>query len=498
MASVEVAKLRLCCDPRQEGQARFAVEDALRTEIPDDGRLVLLRRMRIASAGSSAHPAHRQAAVREAWQAATGDARHGGEDGADDANCVWFASRAEAEAALLHRLLKGRAVDGWFWKLALAGWRGQTAPQWLDESLGECLGSGDDRRLLVIVETCIEAGAVAVLTTALEDVRTAMPAGQWGHGSSVIVPPQSVTDDDDAPHPDTPKIAAPVSVPAPMAVVVRRLIEIGSTRVPARAILRAFVLRRSPALTLSPRLFDKVVAATLAAITDGAIRQPPQRPEVSADALAATLSEDRHRQDAPQTPEARSPESHPQTDTQLQQERASHPSEAHADPGENPAQPETASPSIVPLRSEHAGLWLVVPSLCEMGLREWLAARPTLLADHPGRQLMLAIARHYRIAAHDPALAVLGEVDPSTPLPEWTMLWRHGLDGWLRRTARRRLHDLIRRPGRLDWDEQRLSVTFPPGAADIRLRRRALDRDPGWTDWLGLSIRFHFRDEVTG
>ena len=74
MAAVEVAKLRLRCDPRAEGQVRFAVEDALRTEIPDDGRLVLLRRMRIAAAGGSAHPAQRQAAVRQAWQAATGGA----------------------------------------------------------------------------------------------------------------------------------------------------------------------------------------------------------------------------------------------------------------------------------------------------------------------------------------------------------------------------------------------------------------------------------------
>jgi hypothetical protein len=71
-------------------------------------------------------------------------------------------------------------------------------------------------------------------------------------------------------------------------------------------------------------------------------------------------------------------------------------------------------------------------------------------------------------------------------------MWRQGLDRWLRRTVRRRLHDLVNRPGELDCGESSLMIHYPAADADLALRRHALDRDPGWTRWLGLSIRYNF------
>lgn len=498
MASVEVAKLRLRCDPQAAGHVRFAVEDALRTEIPDDGRLVLLRRMRISGAGNSAHPAQRQVAMRQAWQAATGGARHGREDGAADANCVWFASRAEAEAVLLSRLLKGKAADDWFWKLALPGWHGQAAHEWLGESLGECLASDDNRRLLVIVEACIGAGETAVLVTALEQIALAMPAQSWARASPVVARPEPAPNAPDAASTGrAPEIATAIPVSAPLAEIVHRLAHHISAPAPARAILRAHVLRQTPALALSPPLLDMVVAATLTAITDRHTAARPQQPDPLPSEFAATSRENRPNPATAPPVQTKAPAAPAPSSEHSPISDANSPRQPDAGLREAPSPPKPDAPPIVPVRSEHAGLWLAIPSLCDMGLREWLSARPAMLADHPGRQLMLAVARHYRIAADDPALAVMGDVDPSRVLPEWTRLWRHGLDRWLRRNARRRLHDLVHRRGRLDWDDERLSVIFPPGAADIRLRRDALDRDPGWTDWLGLSIRYHFRDEVT-
>lgn len=143
-------------------------------------------------------------------------------------------------------------------------------------------------------------------------------------------------------------------------------------------------------------------------------------------------------------------------------------------------------------RSRHAGLWLVVPSLIRLGVREWLTARPELLAHHPGAVLLHAIARHHRVPPDDPALLGLEPPGEAEPIPAWAAAWRHGLDRWLRRTSRRRLHDLLQRPGELEWGERKLDIRFPAEAADLALRRRALDCDPGWTDWLGLSIRYHF------
>ncbi len=73
--------------------------------------------------------------------------------------------------------------------------------------------------------------------------------------------------------------------------------------------------------------------------------------------------------------------------------------------------------------------------------------------------------------------------------------WRVGLDRWLRRVARISLSQTVRRPGWVLAEGERVSVRFRLDAADIRLRRRALDIDPGWVPFLGLVVRYDFRDE---
>jgi hypothetical protein len=164
-----------------------------------------------------------------------------------------------------------------------------------------------------------------------------------------------------------------------------------------------------------------------------------------------------------------------------------------------PSPPEASSePIALPewqrLESAHAGLWLIVPSLIDLGFREWILKRPDLLADNPGRQLFEEIAAHYRVELEDPALAAFEGAFCPKSANDWARMWRCGLDRWLRRVSRRRLHDLLGRQGLLELGDRQLLVHFPAGTADLQLRRRALDRDPGWTDWLGLSIRYRFGD----
>lgn len=115
-----------------------------------------------------------------------------------------------------------------------------------------------------------------------------------------------------------------------------------------------------------------------------------------------------------------------------------------------------------------------------------------MLGENPGSRLLHEISRHHRIHADDPTLAVLGSLADPHERADWARLWRHGLDRWLRRTVGRRLHDLVNRPGEISFGDLKLVVHYPPTHADLALRRRALDRDPGWTDWLGLSIRYNF------
>ena len=81
------------------------------------------------------------------------------------------------------------------------------------------------------------------------------------------------------------------------------------------------------------------------------------------------------------------------------------------------------------------------------------------------------------------------------PNPALLTAWRVGLDRWLRRTAGLRLTDVVHRRGWLTDTGEHLSVRFRIDDADIRLRRRALDIDPGWVSWLGRVVRYHYRDE---
>ena len=494
MAAVEVAKLKIRCDTRVRERTRFAIEDGLRTTIPDDPRLVLLRKMRIGGRFHAADPAEHQAAIKDGWLAAIAGARHGGDDGAKDANCVWFASRDEAEDLLLSRLLAGRLVDDWFWKLAVPGWRGCPIRDWLSQCVSEALATGEDNQLLAIARTCVAASATERLVEALattEQDREGLPARP---AADVVPPPSSsayfnqfsghVAHDDAA--------VAAMSIPPKLRAAIVILVRAGGdARAAAHAIIRAWVVRRSPALIISPSLLASTVAATVAAVVSELPVKPRRERRANGLPSAPIVKRGESSAAAPKTM---------RTD-RLARDRVRHRGTKAQAPGDACAAVEpplvSTDPDTPPLapehrHSRHAGLWLVIPSLVELGFREWLAARPALLGDNPGGLLLQAIARHHRVPPDDPALAILGAPTDIDTFPFWSRMWRHGLDRWLRRTVRRRLHDLVNRPGELHWSEFRLDVRYPSAAADLALRRRALDRDPGWTDWLALSIRYHF------
>jgi hypothetical protein len=150
------------------------------------------------------------------------------------------------------------------------------------------------------------------------------------------------------------------------------------------------------------------------------------------------------------------------------------------------------------LRSAGAGLFLAIVPLIRLGWREWLAERPHLLLHQPGQRLLRRIAAHYRVPPSDPLWSHLPPVDPGADAPpeidQALQLWRAGLDGWLRRKARLRLADLVLRRGWLLPGVETTLVRFPLETIEIRLRRLALDGDPGWVDWLGHSYRLVYRD----
>jgi hypothetical protein len=495
MAAVDIGRLRLRGRPEQAPKATFLIENACRTEIPDSDRLILIRRLDL-----GATPMRGPAAgiVRHAYEAATQGARHGGDDMAAAANCVWFASRAEAHRLLLAALLAGRRPAGWYWPLAVPGWHGQPIGQWLDEILPAALAGIGEPGLLSIVTQIVEAGKTASLLQSLASPacaghRSAAPAPQTPDAApepaGAAVPGDSAEPEERDLHRSVARLRSAMS-PTLRETVEALVLRIGVASKVSTALIERLVASASPSLALAPELMRELTVAYRAVLTaapaphggpPGEARPPLRRRSQSisaAPAAAASVGSGTQEAAAPRPAASRG-------GIEAEERAADAPAAASSVPHFCPAGEEIATAA--------AGLWLVIPSLIHLGFREWLSRRPDLLCDDPGRVLLRRIARHHRVAADDPVLVPLGD-ESDLPPPPWASLWRAGLDRWLRRRARVSLHDLVWRTGFLRLAEDRLLVRFPLEAADIRLRRRALDVDPGWTDWLGLSVRFAFAD----
>lgn len=496
--AVSVRKLIQRGEARHVVRDRVALEDALNTTLSDDGRLVLVRRLQVR--GDLADPARRQYAVRRGWVEAVAGAVHGGKSAANRANCVWFASREEAEALLLRKLLTGEPIEGWFWRLAVPDWGLRPLTDWAPRAVAASLAEKDVGRLACIVQTFVEAGRADLLVAAVGHALAApdgpfadtIPRQALSSGRATLSASSDV--DDEALAVRIAVKMLPQALPAAWRAV---LADLGQTSLPGGAcerVIAAVVEERirqiSPALTLRPRLL-KLVASKAREIVAGGSAAPEQAAGGPSGAQSGaaprwdvvTCCGTRQRASAMARAERR--------DARLGEARAR--SESPLPPEIDLADP--AKPHLLPT-SDHAGLWLIVPSLIRLGFGEWLAERAELLGDNPGRSLILAVARHHRIGPDDPALAPLAPVASDEDLPGWTDAWRIGLDRWLRRTARRRTHDLVRRPGKFALGEHRIDIHFPLDAADLRLRRPALDRDPGWVAWMGLSVRYHFGAEA--
>lgn len=70
--------------------------------------------------------------------------------------------------------------------------------------------------------------------------------------------------------------------------------------------------------------------------------------------------------------------------------------------------------------------------------------------------------------------------------------WLTAMRRFCRRYVRIGLADLVRRSGRISATRTHIDIFFKLGQADIRVRKAGLDTNPGWTNWLGRVIQFHY------
>jgi hypothetical protein len=70
--------------------------------------------------------------------------------------------------------------------------------------------------------------------------------------------------------------------------------------------------------------------------------------------------------------------------------------------------------------------------------------------------------------------------------------WVMAIERWLAVHTELDLATLVRRPAALQCTRTHLDVVLALETADVRVRRAALDLNPGWVAWLGWVVTFHY------
>ena len=499
MRHVLVRHLSLRVPSGHLAASRQRVEDGLFLAAPDETRLVLLRRLDLGRMS----PREQAAAWAERASERLADRRaravHASQPGSEAADAVWFRSTDEARELLLLLLAAGRRPSAWFWRLAVPEWRDLPLPEWLELRAAAALAE--------------PAAEVALARAMIATARAGeLPAVAHALGSAML-PEMS------APARPEPTVGAP-SVRreiAPLASVLLGRLE-GGIR---HAILR--VLAGLPARSLQARWLARLTLVAVApelAGQDTTLAELAERVVAEAHASAGPAIQTASTEvdswpganveptDQESRAQARAPARHPRhmpTPRDAAPPSALRVSHAHdirtAAAGEpRPRTHPRAAASAGPLAEQvsgGAGVLLVIRALDCLGLGARLERDADAAASGFGRHLLRHIAAHARVAADDALFTLMTAPDPP-PSPDALRAWRVGLDRWLRRRVRLRLSDLARRRGWLHQADTTLMVRFPLTAADVRLRRLALDSDPGWVPWLGLAVRYQYRDAPLG
>jgi hypothetical protein len=493
------ARLSPACDD-DAAQMRFAVEDALNTaDFGDAGRLVLVRRLRLAELPARASAALVARAMENAWRAMALRAVPATHPSATRAQAVFFASRFEARLAWLAAVAAGELPAAWFWAAAL--------PE-LKTVASMSAGAAIEH----VVEAALRESEPAVADALkrwpdapLVALARAMPVAT--HQRLMQMLASSKSRQRSAPVAAlVSRVRAARALPAPLALVARKLAAWAPMEEAPANLLAALwlqpVLHRLPSVDEVLAVASRAVwmAGHAAAVTvpgGGTAGEPsmslaaldvmpmhvPGEPVREAQAGATVAGPVRHESgsDAAAKPAAWKIES----GLAPQARPAVH------------AKARVASQSFWPWLvdasfTRFGGLMLVLNVLAALRFGRWLEG----IEASDRRRMVQGLLRHCLDAAgaedDEPQRAWLGE--PARPMDSGVRLWTLRLRRTLRRHARMDLADLVRRPAWVSGTPTHLDVIFAMDDVDLRLRRLGLDADPGWVPWFGRIVNFHFID----
>lgn len=496
MTMVAVNRLAVAAPAGRLADARMRVEDALRLVAVDDDRLFVFRRFDFGVMPQAARSSIWYATADKMLKSLTASAVHASSPSAAASHAVWFRSRHEANALLLRLLARGIAPNAWFWRLAVRDWQGISLNEWLPQLFA--LIRNDQSQRVTVARALIQAleevggGAIIPALAGLPNI---------SRGALSVGVSKDVANLDMLSLP-TDHIGTAVTVIARHHPAVQR--QLAQILPDARQDLKARYWLALVAITAVAIELD-AKPAQFAALANLILTKSfwDQFPLLVS---SAEHKRPRARGNAPIVAEKSIVEPHArhhasvaadQVTPLVEGQRTSHDDMTVVNAlrvAKNIIPPSAPLVTTHELerRSTAAGLWLVIPSLCKMGLAEWLDQKNRAEWSSFGHLLLAHMAQRQRVTPDDPALANLW-LDTEISA-EWLSAWRVGLDRWLRRRARIRLCDLVRKRGWISVGDASVTVRFNPHDADVRLRRFALDLDPGWVPWLGLAVRYEYCD----
>ena len=503
MNAITINRLHLRAERDAHIGARFAVEEALRISSVTDRRLLLIRSMSIGRVARKHAPIRIASHVTRQYDEASARALHGNHRDAPMADAVWFRDVEEAHAIFLAWSATGRSTSAWYWQLLLKHPCYHDPVQWVEMRLKHI--QRDRSTAASLVHSIFEALAhVEALPMLRLLAKSALGKTPYSTARSDIDPGSS------------PAAAYPVSQLAQPDISASRkrrlvkLIAVALGKKPSRALLLAALDHRE-----APELMVAAAWLVLMREKPDLAARASELEQLSGEMAAIMRSEEWLPPTLPtkQSDAQRNPSKH--TGTSPERDCIERPAKAPIEPElraaahaeldlEGPKTTQDPSRDAVG-DTEHylagAGLFLVLPTLRRLGFGDWLAARPDYQIDDFAQRFILYLAGCSSKAEAPTFALALGIEDwqsresPSEEMASEFRLWRAAIDGWMKRKTKRRLHDLAERTGWFAFYAGKLRIRYPAGDADIALRRHALDVDPGWVDWLGISVRYRFQDE---
>lgn len=497
------ARLVPACDD-DAAQMRFAVEDALNTaDFGDAGRLVLVRRLKVADLPPRASPALVARAMESAWRSLALRAVPAVHPSAARAEAVFFVSRFEARMAWLAKVAGGESPGAWFWPAALPELK--ALPMASKAAAIEC-----------VIEAALrdsEPAVVEALThwhdAPLVALTRAMPASSQRRLLRVLASSQVVAQRGAAAL--VARVRAAKALPRPLAAVAQRLAAWTPMDEAAANVLAAIwlepVLQRRPTMEEIAAVASRAVWMASRSLSSSARHQGEAEQSLArmADVSLAEASTPAPDEDLEPASRWTAEPARQQPPIDARPRGTSWKVESGLAPQAQPrATAKTQGIEYQPawpwlldaVFTRFGGLMLVLNVLSAIRFDRWLQGVDAALR----LAFVHALLSHAMDAAgaskDEPQRAWLDEAarpfDSTAAVHSSIRLWTLRLRRTLRRHARMDLADLVRRDAWVSATPTHIDVVYAIDTVDMRLRRLGLDADPGWVPWFGRIVNFHF------